>query len=144
MFRRVSFWVAAAILLATGFCASQAHAQVSVLGPGAYGLGFFDYGSANYGNNYRIPYYALFPPVYYSYPVARPYGYSPFAYPPGTVTPEAPQKAVAPVEYINPLVPQPVKADGDKTASAPRMYLNPYVKQSRPASSVAVALPSGP
>jgi hypothetical protein len=28
----------------------------------------------------RIPYFALFPPVYYSYPVSRPYGQSPFNY----------------------------------------------------------------
>jgi hypothetical protein len=30
----------------------------------------------------RIPFYALHPPVYYSYPIARPYGDSPFASPP--------------------------------------------------------------
>lgn len=35
------------------------------------------------GNEDRIPFYALHPPVYYSYPIARPYGDSPFAYPPG-------------------------------------------------------------
>jgi hypothetical protein len=34
-----------------------------------------------------IPYFALFPPVYYSYHVPRTYGYSPFAYPPGVFTP---------------------------------------------------------
>jgi hypothetical protein len=41
-----------------------------------------------------IPYFSLFPPVYYSYPVPRTYGYSPFAYPPGFVTP-SPQLARA-------------------------------------------------
>jgi hypothetical protein len=30
----------------------------------------------------HVPYFALHPPVYYSYRVARTYGYSPFAYPP--------------------------------------------------------------
>ena len=35
-----------------------------------------------YSSEY-VPYYAMHPPVYYSYPVPRPYGYSPFAYPPG-------------------------------------------------------------
>ncbi len=30
----------------------------------------------------HIPYFAKHPPVYYSYPVARPYGYSPYASPP--------------------------------------------------------------
>ncbi|MEX0678469.1 MAG: hypothetical protein WD063_15420 [Pirellulales bacterium] len=136
MFRRVSLWVAVGILLAAGFNASQASAQV--LGPGAYGLGFFNYGDTNYGGNYRIPYYALFPPVYYSYPVARPYGYSPFAYPPGTVTPEATQK-VAPVEYRNPFVPQRASSTGDKSASLPRMYDNPFVKRAQTASTLASA-----
>ncbi len=30
----------------------------------------------------RLPYYAVYPPVYYSHPVSRPYGQSPFAAPP--------------------------------------------------------------
>jgi hypothetical protein len=34
-----------------------------------------------------VPYFSLHPPVYYSYRVARTYGYSPFAYPPGVLTP---------------------------------------------------------
>ncbi len=88
-------------------------------------MGFFNYNSSYYGGNYRIPYYALFPPVYYSTPVARTYGYSPFAYPPGTVTPSAAPK-IAAVEYRNPFVEQPGDADehlprptADKTAAAP-------------------------
>ena len=36
-----------------------------------------------------VPYFALFPPVYYSYRVPRTYGYSPFAYPPGILTPSS-------------------------------------------------------
>lgn len=32
--------------------------------------------------NEYIPYFAKHPPVYYSRPVARPYGYYPYAYPP--------------------------------------------------------------
>ena len=35
------------------------------------------------GNENQIPFYALHPPVYYSYPIARPYGDTPFAYLPG-------------------------------------------------------------
>src|SRR3954470_23644902 len=52
----------------------------------------------------NLPYFALHPPVYYSQPVPRTYGYSPFAYPPGVMTPEiacAPQ----PVTINNPYVP---------------------------------------
>ena len=142
MLRRVSLWVACGVLLTTCFSASQAAAQ---FGPGGYGLGFYNYGGSYYGNTFRIPYYALYPPVYYSYPVPRTYGYSPFAYPPGTMTPAAPQK-VAAVEYTNPFVggaksegttpapvakPEPV----DPTASLPRMYYNPYVKQAQTAST---------
>jgi hypothetical protein len=135
---RIKLWVlVVAVLLALGLSASQASAQ-GILGPGAYGLGFFNYGA--YGNDmyYRIPYYALFPPVYYSYPVARPYGYSPFAYPPGTITPEVQQKTAA-VEYLNPFVPQRPKIGEDKTASAPRMYYNPFVKRAETASTLAAA-----
>jgi hypothetical protein len=55
-----------------------------------YGGGFGGYGGGYnvYATSDRPPFYAMFPPVYYSYPVPRPYGYSPFAYPPGTMTPE--------------------------------------------------------
>ncbi len=35
-----------------------------------------------------IPYYAVHPPVYYSHIVPRPYGYSPYAYVPGYVSPQ--------------------------------------------------------
>ncbi|REK15867.1 MAG: hypothetical protein DWQ37_08615 [Planctomycetota bacterium] len=143
MFRRVCLWVVCGALLATGLQASPAAA----FGPGAYGLGFFNYGNL-FNQGYRIPYYALFPPVYYSYPVARTYGYSPFAYPPGTITPEAtaPKAAV----YINPYVPQPAKSTAedktaaaparkepvweDKVVSAPRVYYNPFVKSPQTAS----------
>jgi hypothetical protein len=142
MFGRISVWVVlVVVLVAFSLSASPAKAQVA-FGPGAYGLGFFNYGA--YGNDsyYRIPYYALFPPVYYSYPVARPYGYSPFAYPPGTITPEVTQKTAA-VEYRNPFVPQRAKASEDKSAGGPRMYYNPFVKQRETASTLAAASQDG-
>jgi hypothetical protein len=139
MFRRVSLWIGCGVLLAASLQASQASAQIGI-GPGAYGLGFYNFNSNHNGGNDRIPYYALYPPVYYSYPVPRTYGYSPFAYPPGTITPAAPPR-VAAVDYINPFVqetggngaapaPAPVgKAEAvDPTASLPRMYYNPYVQ----------------
>ena len=57
-------------------------------GGGYYGSAFpwFGYGNngpAAYalGNVPTPPYFALHPPVYYSHPVARPYGSSPFACP---------------------------------------------------------------
>jgi hypothetical protein len=148
MFRRASLWIGCGVLLAASLQASQASAQIGI-GPGAYGLGFYNYN--DYNGYYRVPYYALYPPVYYSHPVARPYGFSPFAYPPGTITPAvAPQ--VAAVEYVNPFVRQdgtssisndrddavaPSDAAGteDKSASRPRMYLNPFVQTAQTAST---------
>jgi hypothetical protein len=53
----------------------------------------------------NVPYYALHPPVYYSYPVPRTYGYSPFAYPGYIMTPEGCEPE--PLEIINPHVPAP-------------------------------------
>ena len=49
------------------------------------------------------PYFALHPPVYYSQPVARPYGYSPFALRPGQ-QPAEPiiQEVTKPAHIINP------------------------------------------
>jgi hypothetical protein len=76
------------------------------------------------------PYFSLYPPVYYSYPVPRTYGYSPFAYPLGTPTPEvtitdAPSKIM-----INPYVPRSqTTSQADKSTDNSRMILNPYVEQ---------------
>jgi hypothetical protein len=86
---------------------------------------------------YNVPYFAAFPPVYYSYPVPRTYGYSPFAYPPGVMTPEVVMgPASEPLEIINPYVPgaqqEKTKTKSDQTAEAsrqpePLVILNPYV-----------------
>jgi hypothetical protein len=75
-----------------------------------YGGGFGGYGGYNvYTNSDRPPFYAMFPPVYYSYPVPRPYGYSPFAYPPGTMTPEV-LTDIASSTITNPyVVPESIK-----------------------------------
>jgi hypothetical protein len=91
---------AGAVLLAASCGVMTASAQGPWGSIGGYG-GFLPYGGG-YGGGYnsawqmqsfdRVPYFALHPPVYYSYPVARPYGYSPFALPPG-VAPVEPQIA---------------------------------------------------
>ena len=116
---------------------------------GGFGIGYG--GGGGYGWDiaalYRelynnLPYFALHPPVYYSEPVPRPYGYSPFAYPPGTMTPEVVTMA-QPVTINNPYVPAgPAPADvkpADRSAAVdqapePLVITNPYVS---PASSVA-------
>jgi hypothetical protein len=72
------------------------------------------------------PYFSLHPPVYYSMPVARTYGYSPFAYPGFVETPAwegaagyAPPAAPAsPKMIINPYVEQNSRSPSDKAAPA--------------------------
>ena len=69
------------------------------------------------------PYFALHPPVYYSFPVARTYGYSPYAYPPQTRTPELALPVRAPKVIQNRFVP-PLK-DGVKKAVKDRVTISP-------------------
>ena len=93
-----------------------------------------------------IPYYAQYPPVYYSYPVARPYGFSPYAYPPGIPTPE--KHARQPVTTQNPYVPGSADygASAQKEPKAPLRIINPFVKQPAGAkeASRAVKPPTTP
>jgi hypothetical protein len=85
-----------------------------------------------------VPYYAMHPPVYYSYPVPRAYGWSPWAYPPGVMTPEILGELGGPQEIINPHVPQPENAKptantnqtvrhSQSIAPIPQVVINPYV-----------------
>lgn len=105
-------------------------------GYGGYGLGYL-YNSLQY----NVPYFAAFPPVYYSYPVPRTYGYSPFAYPPGVMTPDV-IETFEPEIIENPHVPTSsesapkVKAEEKKdstvavpAASEPLVIVNPYVTE---------------
>jgi hypothetical protein len=146
MIGRVSFWMGCGVLL-LGLGASTASAQNGNVGLGAfgggggYGFGYFNYGSGINNAGDHIPFYALYPPVYYSFPVARPYGYSPFAYPPGVATPDIPPAAA---QYRNPFVPQnpDAKPTSDRTAG-PRMYLNPFVQQTASAGNVSLANQDG-
>jgi len=75
------------------------------------------------------PYYALHPPVYYSYPVPRSYGYSPFAYPGYVRTPEI--ERPAPQTILNPYVEPKTETEdlSNETAHAPLTILNPFVEQ---------------
>jgi hypothetical protein len=110
-----------------------------------FGTGvFFDDDDSDFADLYRelldnVPYFALHPPVYYSYPVPRTYGYSPFAYGPWVMTPEvaAPPQ---PMTIINPYVPNADKAPAseasDRSAAVspqpePLVIINPYVTPSR-------------
>lgn len=105
---------------------------------------FGDGGFSNLYNQGFIPvppYYSLHPPVYYSAPVPRTYGYSPFAYPGNVPTPEI---TMGPEEIINPHiepeeVPAPAQEASGRTASAPQVIRNPYVEQAQPVSFTADA-----
>ncbi len=121
----------------------QASAQCGTgYGFGGYG-GPFGSGFGGFGSPYatgRIPtppYFALHPPVYYSAPVARSYGYSPFPYPGDVRTPEAAPAGGAQV-IVNPYVDQaqPVNTEADKSnsetdddvaQSKSLLIVNPYV-----------------
>jgi hypothetical protein len=85
----------------------------------------------------NVPYYSLHPPVYYSYPVPRTYGYSPFAYPGYIMTPDAACQT-QPLEIINPHVPgtqKPASVESDRTAATsqpePLVIINPFATPTR-------------
>ena len=75
------------IVAALFAAAPAAHAQCDGCNGGGWGWGY-DMGCLYNSLDYNVPYFAAHPPVYYSYPVPRTYGYSPFAYPPYVMTPE--------------------------------------------------------
>src|SRR5262245_13412112 len=85
---RRSTGVLLALAMLCGAAAATARAEQPAPGWG-YGCGIpFYYPFSAQDGGESIPYFALHPPVYYSYPVPRSYGYSPFAYPFGSPTPE--------------------------------------------------------
>lgn len=92
---------------------------------GGYGLGA---GALYSALDYRVPYFAAHPPVYYSYPVPRTYGYSPFAYGPDVRTPDVVMDS-QPLEIVNPYVPS--SASGSPA-------------QDEPSDKVTAASPAGP
>lgn len=75
------------------------------------------------------PYFSLHPPVYYSHPVARTYGYSPYAYPPQTKTPElsAPAPKVIQNQFVPPLKEATKKVVKGRVAAIPVRIINPFV-----------------
>ena len=129
-------FLAAAMVAASGAAASSANAQCAGYGGGYGGYGYWDIGRLYSVLADNVPYYSAFPPVYYSYPVPRTYGYSPFAYPPGVMTPEV--EMVEPVAINNPyfrgdsVEPADAEATINQTTAAPAArpleIINPYVK----------------
>ncbi|MCH7726457.1 MAG: hypothetical protein IH991_08275 [Planctomycetes bacterium] len=97
---------------------------------GCYPWGFYGGNFAN-PNRRVIPYFAQHPPVYYSDIVPRPFGYSPYALPPGIAPVEVVKEAPKAQEVINPYFrPKKEKATLDKTAVAvPQVIENPFYVQ---------------
>jgi hypothetical protein len=139
-----------ALLIFGSAAANQASAQTAGGCSGGYfgGYGYWDIGRLYGVLAQNVPYYAAFPPVYYSVPVPRTYGYSPFAYPPGVMTPEV--EVSQPVTIDNPYYSRKVEpanlksapAPADKTTSVkptkgPLVVLNPYVHDSLAPSELA-------
>lgn len=89
-----SFAFAVALVLAVSCVEARAQWPLGTFGYGSY------YAPGMYANDTRVPYFSLHPPVYYSYPVPRPYGYSPWAYPGWTETPHVP--SAEPQTLVNP------------------------------------------
>ncbi len=106
-------WLLAAAFAAT-LLPAAAQAQYPYGGLGYGGWGQPNYGQGIYqGSNYRPPYFALHPPVYYSHEIIRrPMGASPFAYP-SWYAPHAHHAA----------------AVAAAPAPQPLMVENPYVKK---------------
>ncbi len=131
--KRSTLLFVAVALLFVSVAASPASAQ----GFGRRrGLGFGIAGGTSFSTIWDLylngsipvpPYFALHPPVYYSAPIPRTYGYSPFAYPgtvptPEIVTPAEPEVIENP--HVQQTKSQPL---GDKTAAVTwEVIRNPF------------------
>lgn len=123
-------------LVAAAAVIGLAVSEASANGPGfGWAGGNNGFGSSNIFDLYRSgrtpipPYFALNPPVYYSYPVPRTYGYSPFAYSGNVRTPDVLTES-QPLEIMNPYVPSStLKA---KPAPSPETTVNNHAKTVQP------------
>jgi len=126
---RTIFLPAIAILLLGAATAQAQYPYYAGTGYGCCGAGGF---RSSPGFVPLPPYFAMHPPVYYSYPAARPYGYSPFPYPGTEKAPAA--EAATTAEIINPFVESTdmaAEAPRGRTASSRRLIVNPFVKPTR-------------
>jgi len=121
------FWKSCLLLVVLGMvmtCSTHANAQTGC------GWGYYlDGGLRGHANQKTIPYFALHPPVYYSHPVARPFGFTPFAVPPGVMPMEmkvSPQLKV----MVNPHY-RPKKQNSKKTSNrvaGGELIVNPFYR----------------
>lgn len=89
-----------------------------------FGLGANPFFVGNFGYvrpSEELPYFAKFPPVYYSHIVPRPYGISPYAAPPGIIPTEYMVQPLAQPEVIrNPYVDEPIAPAGVDEVPVPQ------------------------
>ena len=111
------------LLTQPGTVSGQDWSNGSPYSSGGWG---FNWPTGYYGGE-AIPYFSLYPPVYYSYRVPRTFGYSPFAYPPGVFIPgsEPPRAAVG--QNASTI---PEGAPAAQQARPPLRIDNPFVEQS--------------
>jgi hypothetical protein len=120
------------VLLATSVSASAYWPYFSTFG------GW--YGGGEYYSTYAqesVPYYALNPPVYYSYPVARTYGLYPFPYYADVAN--CPSVAPEPLLVVNRFVDQKQTAESGPISRQPLRITNPFVEQAADSDSVKQA-----
>src|SRR5262245_15555793 len=133
-------------VLGLAICAALSDASANAQGPycGGWGGWGINYPFGLYGSRINdVPYFSMFPPVYYSVPIPRTYGWSPFAYPPGTMTPEI--EPPLPQDMTNPYVPQDkeqsksAKPIAVRTASyrapVPQVLINPHMATAKVAQA---------
>ena len=126
----------AAATFAVLLIASADSAQAQYLGRNGYNFGILSSPYAM-GRVFEPPYFALHPPVYYSQPVPRTYGYSPYAYPKSVRTPDVHVEMPAAKVIRNPHV-TPTKAEAKKDfnlnmtkAIQPLEISNPFATQGK-------------
>lgn len=131
--------------LAIGLLAAE---TASAQSPLLFGYGYGNWGSYGDSGWRTLPYFAEHPPVYYSHPIPRPYGFSPYATPPFLLPAELQVTQPQAEEIINPYFrpksddaedsQEGVEATGAHREKHPRtaqrrVIVNPYVPVSRAA-----------
>jgi len=117
--------ICGAALLAAACWANTASAYGPYFYGGYYGCNGLGFRCTTI-RDFSVPYYAFYPPVYYAESVARPYGYSPFAYPPGYQTPSGIASSAEPVTIRNAYATGEA-APPDAAGTGPKRIKNPFV-----------------
>jgi len=130
MSNKLAIWVVLAVLAVSLATSSSAMAYwpawpYSCNTDAAWAYGW---SGASWCSRDQVPYFALHPPVYYSQPVRRPYGLSPFAWPPVVRFSER-RSPPAPLLVRNPYASADNSSltDVERARRPPLRIVNPYV-----------------